>query len=529
MEAVKNTLKINVIAAVDSEWGISKKGHIPWIIKEDTNYFQDVTKCVRDSAPNKKNAVIIGKNTWLSLPKVNNEFVGLKDRINIVVSNTIFSQLPHTSIFDGNDNVLFHSDGVYIVKSLQEAIELCNKLPVNDIFICGGSMLYAEALKTLTINKFYLTIIDHNYKCDNFFPVRDFTKDIVCDYSKSFTVTDVANNITPGITFFRYDLSGGESYGCINDVLLINREESKYLKLLNTIINFGSREQTRNGYTYSLFGKHLSFDLSRGFPLLTTKKVFFKGIVEELLFFLRGDTNTNHLVEKGVNIWRDNTSRQFLDSVGLQHYEEGDQGPMYGFQLLHNGAEYKGMREDYAGKGFDQLSYCINLLKTNPFSRRIMMTTYDPSVAKEGCLYPCHGISIIFNVHTGLHSVGDAVENTYVLSCMMTQRSADMFLGIPFNIASYALLVHVICESINNDESYKGNRYVPGVLTMSLGDVHIYESHYTQCIRQILREPFPFPMLKINKKLKSITDFTFEDVELVEYKHHPIITAKMVA
>lgn len=563
MECTKNALVINIIVATDSKWGISKKGVIPWKIAEDINYFQDVTK--RPCVASKQNAVVMGKNTWLSLPKIDGKITGLKDRVNLVVSTTLVHEDVHEDV---NDDVCI------ILKSLQDAVDYCNYKGIPQLFVCGGSLLYKEALETLAIDKFYLTMIDQDYKCDNFFPIVYFSKDTSTEAVKDFTVKDTSIDTNVETTFCTYRLDAkGPS---ILDAPLKNHEECKYLDLLNSIVNFGQHEQTRNSFTYSLFGKHLSFDLSLGFPLITTKKVFFRGIVEELLFFLRGDTNTNHLSEKGINIWKDNTRKSFLDGMGL-NYEEGDMGPMYGYQLLHYGAPYKGMNGDHdrevysnrpwsgiicgmiaavfglfipglaffffffvligiiyfhiskadANKGFDQLEYCLNLFKRDPFSRRIMMTTYNPTMAKEGCLYPCHGISILFNVHRGIDRVDGST--THVMSCMMTQRSADMFLGIPFNIASYALLVHILCEMINNDETYKGYKYTPGTLTMSLGNVHVYESHYTQCIRQIMREPYSFPQLKINKKIRTVKELCYEDIELVNYNSYPVIPAKMVA
>jgi dihydrofolate reductase/thymidylate synthase len=188
--------------------------------------------------------------------------------------------------------------------------------------------------------------------------------------------------------------------------------------MLNDIITTGHYRKTRNEYTYSKFGKTLEFDLSKGFPLLTTKKVFFKGVAEELFWFLNGDTNSNHLSEKGVKIWEPNTSREFLDSMKFTDYEAGDMGPMYGFQWRHFGAEYKGMNADYTGQGFDQVQYCIDLIKKDPHSRRILMSSFNPAHAQQGVLYPCHGIGIMFNVEEGK------------LSCMATMRSSDEFCGV---------------------------------------------------------------------------------------------------
>jgi thymidylate synthase len=220
-----------------------------------------------------------------------------------------------------------------------------------------------------------------------------------------------------------------------------NQEEQKYLDLMKDLLIEGNITSTRNGYTRSKFGTTLEFDLKNGYPLLTTKKMFFKGICEELLFFLRGDTDSKKLSNKGIKIWEKNTDRTFLDSMGFTQREEGDLGPMYGFQWRHFNAEYNGCNEDYTEKGVDQLKYVLNELKTNPNSRRIIMTTYNPQQAKDGVLFPCHGISIQFNVQE--------TEDSYIVNLSQNQRSADYFLGLPFNIASYALLLELICHQLN--------------------------------------------------------------------------------
>lgn len=288
--------------------------------------------------------------------------------------------------------------------------------------------------------------------------------------------------------------------------------EIQYLNLLKEILEKGDYRQGRNGGTYSLFGKTLRFNLKDEFPLLTTKKVFFRGVVEELLFFLRGLTNSKHLEEKKINIWRGNTSQDFLKSRNLP-YQEGDMGPMYGFNWLHFGAEYKGCHHDYTGEGFDQIEHIMNLLEHDPFSRRIIMTTYDPVSAEEGVLYPCHGIVTQFYCRE---------ENGIkYISCSTYLRSNDMFLGSPFNIASYALLTYLICQKL-------GPEYQPDELIMQIGDAHIYESHIEQCKEQISRIPFSFPKIK----MKPFTDWkllTFEDFQLIDYESHSAIHAEMVA
>jgi len=288
--------------------------------------------------------------------------------------------------------------------------------------------------------------------------------------------------------------------------------ESNYLNLLEEIIYIGNSRQTRNGITYSVFGKTIEYDISEKFPLLTTKKVFFRGIIEELLFFINGQTDTKLLEAKGINIWKGNTSEEFIKSVNLP-YREGDMGPMYGFNWLHFNAYYTGCDDDYTDKGFNQLEQVIRLLKEDPYSRRIIMTSYNPAVASDGVLYPCHGISIQFYVRS-------FNEKKYV-SCSMTQRSADIACGVPYNIASYAALVYILC-------SHLGDTYVPDRLVINFGDVHLYEEHISEALVQIKRNPFEFPTLEI-KKFDNLTDLTYEHFVLKNYECHDPIKYVMKA
>ena len=326
-----------LIVAVDINNGISKNGSIPWRIKEDSTFFQDVTK--RTYEKGKLNAVIMGKNTWLALPE---SMRGLKDRINIIVSSTLSGE----DVIKQNTN----NCEVHITKTLSLAIKLANKLKVGKTFICGGHTIYKEALEKYQIQELYITKIYCDYECDN-----KFSQDIFMHnssiYNKynlykryGFDVTDTNTNDKVEIEFFKYYEGQKPEY------LNINKEEQQYLDLLDYILKKGHFRQTRNSKTWSTFGKTMEFDLSHGFPILTTKKVFIRGVFEELLFFLKGDTNAKHLSEKGVKIWDPNTSREFLDSVKLNHYDEGDMGPMYGFNWSHYGTEYQGMNVNYEGK-----------------------------------------------------------------------------------------------------------------------------------------------------------------------------------
>ncbi len=502
-----NRIRTTLICAIDSNSGISKNSTIPWKIKEDTNFFQDVTK--REYVINKKNATIMGKTTWKVLPDT---YRGLKDRVTIVVSSSMTKDELDMDNVTGSDS--------YVAKSLDEAYELCYNLDVGKIFICGGSGIYNEVLNNKTIDEIYLTQINKDYNCDNKIEklLSYIKNNNYKEYlSKYFMVNDLNSNTNVGIMFTKYYKNQLPQHLTYN----INNGEKQYLDLLEQILRDGNFRQTRNSKTWSVFGKHLEFNLNEGFPILTTKKVFFRGIVEELLFFLKGDTNAKHLSDKGVKIWDLNTSTEFLEKIDL-YYDEGDMGPMYGFQWRFFGAEYNGMNNDYTNQGVNQLEYCLNLLKTDPFNRRNLMTTLNISQVKEGVLWPCHSIVIQWYVEL------DYADN-YQLSMSCYNRSQDFLLGNPFNLTMSSLLIHLFCEVINNDPSYSGPKFTPGRLIMNLGDVHIYENHYSEVIRQILREPYKFPQLIFKRKVSDLTDFTFDDMELTDYNCYPNFPVKMIA
>ena len=283
--------------------------------------------------------------------------------------------------------------------------------------------------------------------------------------------------------------------------------EKVYLDSLRDIIIEGEMRKTRNANTISRFGVKLDFDIKHHFPLLTTKKMFFRGVVHELLWFIKGDTNSKHLEAENVNIWKANSTRKFLDDNQLTDYEEGECGPIYGFQWRHFNAPYSGHDACYKGQGIDQLQNCIDLIKNDPYSRRIFMSAWNPSQHKVMCLPPCH-ISYQFYV----------TKDDY-LSCIVYQRSGDMFLGIPFNIASVALLVYIIANMTDKK---------PGDISIMIGDAHIYDSFIGSVLTQLDREPYEFPTLRIKNKHENINYYVYEDFEIIDYTHHPALREKMV-
>lgn len=257
----------------------------------------------------------------------------------------------------------------------------------------------------------------------------------------------------------------------------------QYLDLLQDILDNGVDKQDRTGVgTRSVFGRQMRFDLSKGFPLVTTKKVHLKSIIHELLWFIKGDTNIKYLQDNGVRIWN-----EWAD-------KNGDLGPVYGSQW-----------RNWNGEGVDQLADVIERLKNNPNDRRMIISAWNVSKIPEMKLPPCH-MMFQFYVANGK------------LSCMLYQRSCDMFLGVPFNIASYALLTMMIAQVCNLEV---------GEFIHTLGDTHIYHNHFEQVKEQLSHTPLQLPTMKINPEVKNINDFKYEDFELVGYESYGVIKGKV--
>ncbi len=257
----------------------------------------------------------------------------------------------------------------------------------------------------------------------------------------------------------------------------------QYLDLLRDIMENGVDKMDRTSVgTRSVFGRQMRFDLSKGFPLVTTKKVHLKSIIYELLWFIKGDTNIKYLQDNGVRIWN-----EWAD-------ENGDLGPVYGSQW-----------RNWNGEGIDQLADVIAKLKTNPNDRRLIVSAWNVAKIPQMKLPPCH---MMFQFY-----VADGK-----LSCMLYQRSCDMFLGVPFNIASYSLLTMMIAQVCG---------LKPGEFIHTLGDTHIYHNHFEQVREQLSRTPYPLPQMKVNPAVKDINDFRYEDFELVGYQCHDTLKAKV--
>jgi thymidylate synthase len=304
-----------------------------------------------------------------------------------------------------------------------------------------------------------------------------------------------------------------------------NHEEQQYLNLIKNILDNGTWEEGRNGKTKGIFGNMMRFSLKDGkIPILTTKKTAWKTCLKELLWFIRGDTDNKLLQDQGVHIWDGNSTREFLDSRGLQDYEVNELGPIYGRQWRHFNAPYitkkemkfseklpKNEQTYYNVKGgVDQLQQIIDALKdpAQRTSRRLIMTAWNPCQLDDMALPPCH-ILCQFNVHNGNQ-----------LSCAMTQRSNDEACGTSFNIASYSFLTHLIAKHCGL-EAYE--------FVYFKGNCHIYEEHVDGLKLQITREPYPFPTVSIKQVRENINDYCVDDFEIHNYQHHEPIKFQMVA
>ncbi len=258
----------------------------------------------------------------------------------------------------------------------------------------------------------------------------------------------------------------------------------QYLDMMRHVYQTGNDKGDRTGTgTRSVFGHQMRFDLQQGFPLVTTKKLHLRSIIIELLWFLKGDTNIQYLKDHGVSIWD-----EWAD-------ENGDLGPVYGEQ-------WRSWKKP-DGTTVDQIDNVVKQIKTNPNSRRLLVVAYNPGVADQMALPPCHSLFQFY-----------VADNK--LSCQLYQRSADIFLGVPFNIASYALLTHMIAQQCDLDV---------GEFIWSGGDVHLYANHFEQAELQLSREPLPLPKLKIKRKPADLYSYEFEDFEIVGYESHPHIKA----
>jgi dihydrofolate reductase/thymidylate synthase len=444
------------VVARDCKNGISKSGKIPWYIKEDLKWFASLTL---------NHTIIMGRKTYESIGKP------LPNRENIIISHvgsSISSQ--------GEKNTK--------VMTFEECLTYCNTLYTKDkktIFVIGGGEIYNLFLKHNLISTQYITQLIDDYECDNYY------NDIITHYVETFICVVGCATVVKRIT--------------------VNVEECMHLDVMRNLLTNGidSNDRTSTG-TLSNFGVQLTYSLSNGrFPLMTTRKMFLRGIFEELMLFIRGQTNNQILVNKGINVWTANTTREQLDKHNLSNLPVGDMGHSYGFSFRHFGGKYVDCHTDYTGVGFDQINWLINEIKTNPNSRRLRISLWEPNAMNMAALPPC------------LEQYQFYVRNNE-LSCMMTQRSSDFAIASGWNVATGALLTYLIANVCNLQ---------PKTLIWNIGDVHLYKNCIEGINEQITRKPNIYPMLNIINAPSKIEDFTFDNIQLINYQPMQSISFKM--
>lgn len=502
-----------IVAATVREFGIGANGSIPWRVAEDMKFFKETTLKTKDDK--KQNAVIMGRKTWQSIPK---KFRPLPSRLNIILTRNTKSDIAKSIESEAS---------TLVCSSFEDAMERLSWPPYSDniesVFVIGGAQVYNLCMNEYLehVDAIYLTQIikEEKIECDvhlkslqalmaaNKCQIVDLSDTLKCakDDSVSYKMMQLiphahanADNTKENKAEQKEEIVESED---------VHHDEYQYLNLIEKIIKNGVQRGDRTGTgTLSIFGAQMRYSLDNlTFPLLTTKRVFWRGVAEELLWFVSGSTSAKELQDKNIRIWDGNSTREFLDKRGLKEREVGDLGPVYGFQWRHFGAHYKTMHDNYDGEGVDQLMECIRQIKNNPTSRRIVMSAWNPADLKQMALPPCH-------MFVQFYVANDK------LSCQMYQRSADMGLGVPFNIASYALLTRLMAQVCGLGA---------GEFVHTIGDAHVYLNHVEPLKEQLKRKPFEFPILKINPNKTGIDDFVYKDFKIVGYKCHKSIKMKM--
>jgi dihydrofolate reductase/thymidylate synthase len=454
---------------------IGSKGQLLFSLKDDMSFFKNITS---KETSNIKNIVLMGRKTYDSIPT---EFKPLKNRINLVLTNN--TDLIVDEVID------FAKDLYYIT---MDTFLNFYKFEYN-VFVIGGSEIYSQFENEYDM--IYLTEVK-TYKMeeepDTFINPPNDEYEIV-DYSEKYTNA----NKTCEYRIIKYIHL---EYNVSNDY--------KYFLLFDTILSKGnSRIDRTNVGTISYFGNSLRFDISDGnIPIMTTKYVPFKTIVEELLWICRGDTDAKILQKKNIKIWDGNTSRDFLDKRGLYHYSEGTLGAGYGWQLRFQGAEYDEKYSDTSKikqhpGGIDQLEHVLNLLKNDPFSRRIMFSYWNPSDFDKTALIPCH-VLVQFYV--------EEIDNVQYLSCQFYMRSSDTFLASCYNICSYTILTYILAKKCGMK---------PKDIIYTVGDSHIYNTHIDAVKEQMERKPRCCPKLLVDDSVigKDWGEIDANDFELIGY------------
>lgn len=506
--------EFELVIAVGPKGEFGLGNSMPWgRIKEDMKHFSSIT--TQSKKVGIYNAIIMGRKTFESFGSK-----PLPNRLNIVISKTL------GPLAESGKSLPFLS-----FSSLDSALKFTAKLQdektIGKVFVIGGISLVVESLSHPSCEMLHITnVISENwtrFECDKFLPNNvtnllnghktldgsedDKSDDTKTNYTKNYRVVDKKIITTkndreqPVILCF-------QTFSRIRP----SHPENAFLELLQRVIQHGTLSSNRTEIsTLRVWGEQARFDLSR-FPLITTKRVFFRGAVEELLFFLSGKTQSTVLEQKSVNIWKENTRREFLDKRGLTQYQEGELGKSYPFQWRHFGAECRPNEQLELGQGgIDQIKNVIEEIrkvKENPeheAARRLLVSAWNPTDLKNMALPCCHD-SFQFQVDGNR------------LNCLFRMRSSDTAVGLPWNIAFYGLLTYMIGHIVDLQ---------PGTLVASLSDAHIYTNCLDQVKEQISRSPRAWPKLEIVGTYKSIDDFHSESFKLVDYYPHSGIKMEM--
>lgn len=511
------------IACINHINALGYKNKLLYSIPSELKIFKEITN--QTTSSNRPNIVVMGNNTFRSMNSR-----PLKDRFNCILStnadylNEMNNDLNLKYFLSINDILEFEKN---------------NNKDFNNMFVCGGTSVYQYFINNNLLDYLIISQINnHAYsKADTYFPnYKDIFEKTYSHkhYNQPSKLVETKEALNLDFTYTIYQnpksnllsqnyLNSLKNMIGINDSLVkideiidkpkVTDNEYSYLNALSDVLRNGSIRETRNSKTISKFGVNMSFDISNSFPLLTTKRVYWNGVIKELLWFLNANTNANDLHKDKVKIWDGNSSREFLDSRGLTHYEEGDCGPIYGFQWRNFNAKYKGMDISHKGDGVDQLKSIIDQINNDPTSRRMIMSAWNPTQLDEMCLPPCH---VLYQFYVRIDS-----EGCKHLSCQMYQRSGDMFLGIPFNIASTSALTYILCHMTGCK---------PDKVIINIGDAHVYGEHIDAVNKQLARTPCDFPNLRIlGLPKKNIEDYKLDDFVIENYRNQGAIFAPMIA
>lgn len=528
--------KVCIIVAVGNYvagkgYAIGKDGKLPWHNAADMKWFKDTTM---------GHTVIMGRKTYESIGSP------LPGRLNLIVSSK-------------------QENKPYWFTSVEEAINKAKELnEEKDIFIIGGASIYKYVLDKNLADIVYIDYLAENVEgADAFFPVLSEMDNWVCD--------------EPPIEVEKSKAYASKYYWSSENV--VNNVDSQYLQLLEDILKNGTVKESRAGKVHSVFGRQMRFNLKEGLPMLTTKKMFSKGVIYELLWFLKGDTNIKYLVDNGVHIWDDDAYRYYKTLMAEQEKRNNGKLPTFKVVNLSNNnltVEIDGIlsKEDFLEGvkeewiifdneedpmfdykfgdlnkvygyqwtkwgGHNQIKEVIETLRTNPDDRRMIVSAWNiediPNMALPPCHYSCQFYTKLMtleerrdwylencatdgmNLDDATHEFFDSVGvPSRKLSCLWNQRSCDTLLGVPFNILSYAILTHLIAQCVNMDVDE---------LIFNGGDVHIYENQMEGCKEQLSRDPkrYSLPQIHINREITNIEDFTYDDIKILNYHSYPTI------